>query len=105
MFENLEQSRRGESGRESPMMSMTVMLFFAEMRHFWIISDRADWFTEVVNARPCVARKGFVGPGGFGGLIPRWIVNGTFIELFKGVDVVADFRGVYGGWEGVVVLC
>ena len=41
LFDNLEQSRRGESDRESPMMSMTVMLFFAEMRHFWIIFDRA----------------------------------------------------------------
>ena len=38
---SLGQSRMGKSGRESPMMSMTVMLFFAEMRHLWMMLDRA----------------------------------------------------------------
>ena len=41
LFENLGQSRRGVSERESPMMSMTVMLFFAEARHFRMMLDRA----------------------------------------------------------------
>ena len=41
LFDNLGQSRRGESGRESPMMSMTVMLCSAEVRHFRMMLDRA----------------------------------------------------------------
>jgi hypothetical protein len=39
-LENLGQSRRGLFGRESPMMSMTVMLFSAEIRHFSMMLDR-----------------------------------------------------------------
>ena len=41
LFENLGQSRRGVSGRESPMMSMTVMSCSAEVRHFRMMLDRA----------------------------------------------------------------
>ena len=41
LFENLGQSRRGVSGAESPMMSMTVMLCSVEVRHFRMMLDRA----------------------------------------------------------------
>ena len=40
VLENLGQSRRGLSDRESPMMSMTVMMFSAEMMHFLMMFDR-----------------------------------------------------------------
>jgi len=62
-LESLGQSRTGKPGRESPMISMTVMLFFCRDDAF--PNDvRQGRFARVVNDRPCVSREGCVSPGG-----------------------------------------
>ena len=40
LFQNLGQSRRGQFKQVPPMLSMTVILFAVELRHFRTILDR-----------------------------------------------------------------